>query len=268
MPGPKGTITLPGPGGLIGGVIPRRRTSSAFSPTQVAGLSLWLDSSDPSTLFQDSALTTPASADGDPVGGWKDKSGNGRHVSQGTSSARPLLKLSVQNSKNVIRFDGTDDFLGRAAIGLGSGNFTVLTVNNRGATSRTVLSEGSSGGNTPLTLFGFSSGGDLLGNCRDDAGTEVSAGVFTAASDSAWHVNAFRRTGAAFKLWVDAATATASATLSTQTVNQLGVGCLCRVVNSQFFGGDLAEVQVYAASVSDADLALLSAQLKAKWGTP
>lgn len=241
---------------------------AGFGPASVSGLALWLDASDASTLFQDAAGTTAAAGDADPVGLWQDKSGNGRHVSQATSSARPSLKLGVQSAKNVIRFDGTDDFLGRAAIGLGSGNFTVIAVNSRGNVSRTLFGEGSSGSNTPLMTLGYSGGGDLLGNCRDDTNVEVSGGLFTATSDSAWHVNAFRRTGASFKLWVDAATATASATLSTQTVNQLGVGCLRRVANAQFFSGDLAELQVYTAAVSDSDLALLAAQLKAKWGTP
>lgn len=114
MPGPKGTITLPGPGGLIGGVIPRRGGSPAFSPTQVAGLSLWLDASDPSTLFQNSTLATPASADGDPVGGWKDKSGNARNALQATAGIRPALKTGIQNGKPVVRFNGTDTYLGVA----------------------------------------------------------------------------------------------------------------------------------------------------------
>ena len=50
----------------------------------------WLDASDRSTLFQDSAGTTPVTALGDPVGRWIDKSGRGNHFVQTTSGARPV----------------------------------------------------------------------------------------------------------------------------------------------------------------------------------
>jgi hypothetical protein len=53
---------------------------------------LWLDPNDLTTMFQDSAGTTPVTAVGDPVGLWQDKSGNGNHVSQATSGKRPILR--------------------------------------------------------------------------------------------------------------------------------------------------------------------------------
>ena len=48
-------------------------------PTDIAGLQLWLDASDSTTLFQNSDGTTPAIADSDPIGYWGDKSGNGNN---------------------------------------------------------------------------------------------------------------------------------------------------------------------------------------------
>lgn len=82
-----------------------------FSPLWLPGLALWLDASDPTTLYQDSALTTLAAADADPVGGWKDKSGNARHALQATSSQRPALKLAQYGVYSAIQFDGVDDIL-------------------------------------------------------------------------------------------------------------------------------------------------------------
>lgn len=49
----------------------------------------WYDPSDISTLWQDSARTTPVTASGQPVGAMDDKSGNGRHLLQATAAARP-----------------------------------------------------------------------------------------------------------------------------------------------------------------------------------
>lgn len=62
-------------------------------------------------LFQDSAGSTPASSDGDPVGRWADQSGNGRHWGQTTSADRPVLKLAIKNGKNVVRFADSTDHL-------------------------------------------------------------------------------------------------------------------------------------------------------------
>lgn len=100
---------------------------AAFAPTDIAGLLQWLDSSDPSTLFQDSALTVPSIGDGNVIGGIKDKSGLGYHATQGTDSFKPLLKLGIQNNKSVVRFDGTNDYLASLAVPL-SGTCTVFVV--------------------------------------------------------------------------------------------------------------------------------------------
>jgi len=56
---------------------------------------IWLDPSDFSTLFQDSAGTTPVTAVGQPVGKILDKSGRGNHASQTTSASRPTVEARV-----------------------------------------------------------------------------------------------------------------------------------------------------------------------------
>jgi hypothetical protein len=86
----------------LGNVFPQ----SLFS-TGLAGA--WYDPSDLSTLFQDSAGTTPVTASGQPVGKMLDKSGNGNHVIQATAAARPLLV--VASSLYYLQFDGVDDDL-------------------------------------------------------------------------------------------------------------------------------------------------------------
>lgn len=63
------------------------------------------------TLWQDSGRTTPATADGDPVGAWDDASGNAGHAVQAASGARPTLKTAIVNGKPVLRGDGVDDRL-------------------------------------------------------------------------------------------------------------------------------------------------------------
>ena len=53
---------------------------------------VWYDPSNLSSLFQDSAGTTPVTADGDLVGLMLDLSGNGFHASQATAGNRPIFK--------------------------------------------------------------------------------------------------------------------------------------------------------------------------------
>jgi len=80
-------------------------------PLSIPGLQLWLDASDASTLFTDSAGTTAATADGDPVGRWADKSGSGRHATQTDGTKKPLRKDAKQNGRAAVEFDGINDRL-------------------------------------------------------------------------------------------------------------------------------------------------------------
>ena len=56
---------------------------------------VWYDPSDFSTMFQDSAGTTPVTAVEQPVGLIRDKSGRGNHASQSTADSRPVLSSRV-----------------------------------------------------------------------------------------------------------------------------------------------------------------------------
>src|SRR5437764_592279 len=84
-----GLSGLSGLSGVMGGAV------AALAPNQVSNLTLWLKAD--AGTFQDTGNTTPASADNDPVGSWRDQSGGGLDVQQGTSTKRPLLKLNVLN---------------------------------------------------------------------------------------------------------------------------------------------------------------------------
>lgn len=76
----------------------------------------WFDPSDLSTLWQDSARTTPVTDYGDPVGAMDDKSGNGNHATQATSTARPTLRQD--GALYYLDFDGVDDKLQTGTIDL------------------------------------------------------------------------------------------------------------------------------------------------------
>lgn len=70
----------------------------------------WFDPSDFSTLFQDSAGTTPVTAVGQPVGRILDKSGRGNHATVAATGSRPTLGQDA-SGRYFLLFDGSDDFL-------------------------------------------------------------------------------------------------------------------------------------------------------------
>jgi hypothetical protein len=122
----------------------------------------WYDPSDLSTMFQDSAGTTPVTAAGQPVGLILDKSGNGHHASQSTSTARPLLE--DDDGVLCLKFDGVDDYLSTAAIDLtGTDKVThVLGLQNAAIAGTMVYSDfGLGAAGSFVSLSGLVALGDI-----------------------------------------------------------------------------------------------------------
>lgn len=74
-------------------------------PLTISGLWGWWDTSDTTTLKQDSAGTTAVTAVNDPVGYWAEKRGNGRNFIQ---SGAGTLKPTYQGAGGGMSFDGGD----------------------------------------------------------------------------------------------------------------------------------------------------------------
>lgn len=91
-------------GGIQGGV--SYSPAAQFAAGAQGG---WWDPSDITTLFQDSAGTTPVTASGQPVGRMLDKSGRGNHLVQTTAGSRPTYTEAA--GLRFLAFDGVDDFL-------------------------------------------------------------------------------------------------------------------------------------------------------------
>ena len=122
---------------------------------------VWYDPSDFSTMFQDSAGTTPVTAVGQPVGKILDKSGRGNHASQSTAAARPVL-LQDKNNKYYLAFDGEDDFLATASINFTSTDkMTVVAGVRKENDATSIVAELSDDANGYAGSFYFATGHDL-----------------------------------------------------------------------------------------------------------
>jgi hypothetical protein len=77
----------------------------AINILKSAGPGAWYDPSDLTTLFQDSAGTTPVTAVEQPVGKILDKSGGGNHLIQPTATSRPTLSSRYNLLTKTEQFD-------------------------------------------------------------------------------------------------------------------------------------------------------------------
>ena len=222
-----------------------------FLPTDIAGLQLWLDANDASTLFQDAAGTTPA-GNGDVVGAWADKSGQGNDATQTTTATKPTLDtVTGINSLPVVRGD-TDDELD--LVGVAVTNETVFTVvkhrvNNTfgvwvgvGAAHRVRFTDVA---NQARYRYNVTVGTVLTGFVETDAN------IFRAMYDGV-NMSLAANNGTPV---TDAATAALHSWLS--VFSRPG---------AEFLDGDIGELLIYNSALSVPNVALVENYLSTKWG--
>jgi len=168
------------------------RQQGGYSPLSLFAASeqgAWYDPSDLSTLFQDSAGTTPVTAAGQPVGLMRDKSGRANHATQTTAASRPTYQTS--GGLHWLVFDGVDDFLVTPTITPGTDKVQVFAGVRKSSDAASgiavELGTDSAAQNGSFGLFAPSVSGAnsyrflSRGTVTKDAGT----GVFAAAPDTA-----------------------------------------------------------------------------------
>jgi hypothetical protein len=238
---------------MLAGIIASSRRR--FSPLDLAP-EMWLDASDASTLYDahtGGSLTTP---DGE-VGRWEDKSGNHIHASNSLSYQRPVRKTGILNGKDVVRFDGADDWL---IHGLGTqAAYTIVSVHSRlsdqTATYRGVIAIGTGGTGTML-LEGLATNSTKWGSF---AAAEVAS---TAVRPSGFKVKTLTEAKTPeVKLYVNNVL---DSTHPVYTVGQATnhIGGLPGGQNTHM---DVAELLVFGYVLSTPQMALLHNFLFAKW---
>jgi hypothetical protein len=229
------------------------RLNSPWSPTRLAGLQFWVDAADASTLYTNSALTTLAVSDGDPVGGWKDKSGNSRNALQTDGTKKPLLKLAIQNGRNVVRFDGVNDNM---TFSTWQSNPSTVFLVVRSSTD-TIFISTAAGASPGYPLFFYFTNGNVYGQ------SGYVSGFSTANTYNQWTVTCS----------TTARTIRRDGTAGTSAGGVAGVAQYSKIGEyddptrySQT--GDTLEILGYNSVLSGSDILLVEAYLKAKWGTP
>ncbi len=122
-------------------------TSGGFSPLSL-GPSLWFDSSDLSTLFQDAAGAVPVTADGHAIALIRDRSGNNRDLTQATNGLRPVYRTA--GGLSWFEFDGTRTALLAARYTTNADSFCVAWASRKDNVADKSVIAGVTGGQTWL----------------------------------------------------------------------------------------------------------------------
>ncbi len=209
---------------------------------------------------------------GAAVSSWTDLSGNGYNAMQPVTGSRPTYVTGAMNGLPVVRFNAAnssylwfyrpvqDDFtiicVFQSAQGYGSGN---LYYQGAGLVNGEV--------NGVVSDFGtclFANGAVCAGTGNPDVGANSAGGY----ADGHPHILTCKRTKSTGQtlLYLDG-NLVGLATGGTQSLtapNQLVLGAQQTLNN--YLTGDIAEVQVYSAALSNSDRAAQEAALKCKYG--
>lgn len=220
-------------------------SAAGFSPLSLSP-ALWFDASDISTITESSGA----------VSQWNDKSGNGRHATQATSSAQPTTGLASQNGRNLLRFDGND------ALALGTSlsvpvtytTFIVYSNTNVGtsAVGQSLLSSQTSSPQWMIQKGGAGQYQDVAAGYNDTLLLDTSAKKLNVSR---------RATGPAGTLRSNGVSYAASGTTS----NTFNVYYIGRRYDGNYLKCDLCEILFFTTALIDTDVAKVESYLNTKW---
>ena len=243
----------------LGGGNPYSGGPSTIVPTQIAGCSLWLDATDSTTAFQDTAGTSRVTATGQTVRRWNDKSGRGCNATQ--SGNAPLwnsagyMTFAATSAQNLRLPDST--LPSSAATGTYS-LFAVMRPTTSGG-MLTIISSGSAGTNQ-FNALQIGSDGRLMNLWynNDVGGGSVPLNTFSIASAI--------YTGASRSVFLTGSTVnTTSSTGWAGTISNNCIG-IESATNNWAFTGDIGELIVYSNALSTTQRQTLESYLAWKWG--
>lgn len=243
-------LIYPGVGNRRNFFVPQ---SGIYYPSAISGLKAWYDAADSSTFLQS----------GGRVSQWYDKSGNNYHAVQPNSGKRPFTGTRTMNGQNVLDFDGIDDdfILPSELYAVPTGNNTVITViATDAATTIQRLFNGTISTNSKWGLSYYNSTGNLA-SFNNTINAPVNLAI---TGNTNPHVDYMIRSGSNLRTGMDG-TETNANNAADVTVDKLLIGATGNE-SSQFFDGKIAEIIVYNAALSNADMNRLGEYFTAKWG--
>lgn len=231
-----------------------RPLATGFDPRRIAGLVGWYCAENTSDVTLDTGRVSVL----------KDKSGNGRDLSQ-TDGTRQPARSNTQNGRLVMTFDGSNDFLSRLSVPV-SQQWTAYAV------AKKTISTGAT-----LILSQQATAGTLQAQyLRANALTPQSIGfaaVNSAVTDSGlsitqnqWHILSGVQTATQLEIFRDNATNGATNCVQQAATAQVlqisGYGNLA----SDLWTGDIAEVLLWHVVHTASQRTAVNRWLASRWG--
>lgn len=227
-----------------------------FSPADISGLQLWL---------KVDTLEAGGYVDEDVVDVWPDDSGNGNNATQPTFGARPTFYESIINGKPAVRFDGLGKFFSTPLTGPGA-NFTIFIVSasaseNSGQSQIRFQALST----TNFVVFPWTSGGagsPLAIDVNNGGVSGLATGFGTSFSVEAYRSAASATNGR--QTWSNGVILAQQDTGSGALNVPLYIGAYGGA--SEFFSGDITEIIIYNAALTDEQRQQVEQYLGTKYG--
>jgi hypothetical protein len=224
-----------------------------------------------------SGVHAQATATNDPVGYWRDKSGNGGIASQSTGSNRPTR--GVINSRSSVTFTAANNTALRttlnSTIGASKGPYTVVVIGNVTATANDKVLIGSiATGNFDTGVYANSSGGvaGLLVYTTGGILTNVSANSSPVGTP---FVAALTKDSAIFEWWGNGARVERRSIGTTNNALSKLLESIGGSLNgsgvidpARAYSGNVCEILAYQRALSGSQIIALSRYASQKWGAP
>ena len=229
----------------------RPRASIGFRPTSIAGIRLWLDAADASSLTIDTGVSE-----------WRDKSGQGKHFVQVTGNNQPSATTRTIGGRVALGFDGTNDSLSCSEAIPNTRPMTFFLVQRIVTKTAFGMSYTSGSGATTFEIRQSASSGGLnvvssnANNIDDVASDRLGLNdVIVLAFPASGSLDAFRN-GTALPLGAG----------KFNSPGLSGTHFIGQRTDGFFFNGAIGEIIAYNTLLSDADRLAVQTYLVRKWG--
>lgn len=228
-------------------------SQNTTSPTGILGLQLWLDASDSNTLYDSIENGSLVVADSG-IARWEDKTANSGHATQLNSSYRPTRKTSIQNNRDSVLFDGSDDYMNISSLPV-SQRITSMVVwqpNNNGYAYDTTYS--SNDVDNRVALYNNS-------GLASFAGSSVSDNVYPLSG--IWNLSTAVYDKTSSRLYINGVLVS-TGDVGLNNMDSLRIGSKNTLTN--YLNGYIGEILIYDYVMTETDRIMVEGYLKSKWG--
>lgn len=227
-----------------------RSASFGTTPNMVS----WYDAMDKTSLFQDSAGTTPVVVTTDPVGYWGDRMKT-TNLLQATSGRRPTYVQNAYYGKPGVLFDGIDDFVRGAFPGTQAQPYTVFLV----AQSLVV-----SGGSKVL-IAGSSSGNPIFRSSSSVWQLNLTTSAVADTADTMPHIHVLTFDGTSCNYYRDGLEITLTGSIATTGLTGVTLASQGGGTGASFSNAIVNEAAVIGRRITRDERLYLTERLQNKW---